>query len=141
MAEQTPDKLKVLQNGGTFDDEVDQITPWLDFLTNPDNLRPGLPSLTVFFGFDRFITVESSFDEAKPSLRSLKVLLDFAGYQLSFFQETDPAKQAMSADHWRDWISGIFRQTELEELEVLFMNKVLPDLFHQLPKLKTALAH
>jgi Leucine-rich repeat (LRR) protein len=142
MPEATPDKHQILLAGGTYDDEVDQVTTWLDFLTNPRNLRPGLPSLTVYFGFDRFMTVEVSFDESRPSLRSLKLDLDFAGYERSFFQETDPSKLTMAADrannphHWRDWIFGIFQQTELEELDVLFVNTELPDLFHQLTKLK-----
>jgi Leucine-rich repeat (LRR) protein len=148
MSKEITDKFQILQTGGDQDESDEPIDRWLAFLTNPHNLRPGLPDLAVYFGSARFCSIKVTFDSSHASLRSLKIELNYIDDDdaLAFFQETDPhAKMAMSSDAasglmnphgLKDWIFGIFLQTELEELSVRFLNPELPDLFNKLPKLR-----
>lgn len=149
MSSEITDKHQVLAKGGVFKEPVDNVENWLNFLTDTENLQPGLPKLSVecisHSGFYN-LKIHVSFDEATASLKRLHLELDCADDKaMPVFQETDPQViAARSADvsytasnphHLKDWIFGLFKQRELEYLSVRFLNAELPDLFDQLPKL------
>jgi hypothetical protein len=55
MSKESTEKHQILQAGDEFDEPgAEQIQIWLEFLGDRNNLRPGLPDLTVFFGDGRF---------------------------------------------------------------------------------------
>lgn len=152
MSKEPSDKYQILLRGGAYQESNDTLENWLDFLTNPDNLQPGLPILTLDcfsrnHGWGAYYA-QVSFDETKASLKSLVVKLQCSFKDgIKIYQETDPkaieAKSApsiyLSANphHLRDWIFNLFLNSELEHLDVSFLNEELPDLFDHLPKLKT----
>ena len=140
---------QILETGGEFDESVDSIDRWLAFLTNPKNLRPGLPDLTIYFGDARFCSVAVTFDSMQASLCSLKVELNYLDdeYVLAIFQETDSSASgvvptdtgsASNPNRLKEWIFGLFLHPTLEALELAFHVPELPDLFHKIPSLRIA---
>lgn len=113
---------EILAAGGVTDQPLESTAEWLSFLTNPQNLQPGLSDLTVYFGEARFSFVEVTFDSSQPSLRSFKLELNYVD------DERIPI----------DWVPGLFRHPGLEELYVALPVSELPDHFHHIPKLKVA---
>lgn len=146
------DKHQILLSGGSHKDK-DISESWLNFLTDPANLQPGLPNLTVICygymkdGWDGGYRVSVEFDETKASLRSVKIKVGiFRKYSVQAFQETDPqiiaansnpSDLATNPHHLKKWIFNLFLNSELEHMDINFLNIELPDLFDQLPKLKT----
>lgn len=110
--------------GGQIDEPPDTVEKWLSLVTDPQNLRPGLPKLTIYFGDARFCWIEVSFDSAKASLRSFTLELNYVDddYALSLFT---------------DWVANLFLHPSLEELRVAFPIPELPDLFHKVPNLRS----
>ncbi|MCW5909425.1 MAG: leucine-rich repeat domain-containing protein [Cyclobacteriaceae bacterium] len=142
-------KQNIIRGGGTHkitDKTGDSLVDWLTFLTDPINLDPGLPDLTVSTDLMVFedITIIVSFDKDRASLRSLK--FDLAGFDdyTEIFRGTDTHTvtttsvegESLNPHHLRKWIFNLFLHTELEELQVSFLNTELPDLFAAFTKLK-----
>lgn len=126
-------KQRIIQRGGTHalmrDSDV-TFVEWLTFLTNPENLQPGLPDIII-----RHYTsvINVSFDNWKPSLRSLK--LELTRYELNntnLFQQL----KSLNPPLIRQWVTNLFLNTELEELQIPFQNAELPDQFNSLTNLK-----
>ncbi len=151
MSKEPADKYQILSKGGEHQEYHDTLENWLNFLTDPGNLHLGLPDLTVHcygrYQSDSF-KVHVSFDKTKASLKSLVVNLQCSyKYGITVFQETEPqiiaAKSTPSVNlssnphHLREWIFNLFMNSELQHLDVSFLNEELPDLFDHLPKLKT----
>lgn len=150
MSKEPADKCQILLKGGEYNEPNDTIENWLDFLTDPANLQPGLPALTVncLSHHGTFVcSIYVKFSETKPSLKLLRLHLDYYDeLLLPIFQETDPEQKAIKLTDityaannphcLRDWIFGLFKQTELEDINVKFLNSELPDLFDQLPNLR-----
>jgi Leucine-rich repeat (LRR) protein len=150
MSKEPADKHQILLKGGEYKESIDSIENWLDFLMDPANLKVGLQPLTVnclnYHGtFGSSIYVQ--FSEIKPSLKYLRLRLDsYEELLLPVFQETNEEQKALlltdktyaSVNPYclRNWIFGLFKNTELEHLDVRFLNAELPDLFDELPKLK-----
>ncbi len=149
MSKEPVDKHQILLKGGSIEDR-DVSQSWLTFLTDPANLKPGLPNLSVacsgYFGWDKGYYVSVAFDETKASLRSIRLKVGTYNNCLQVFQEIDPQIIAANSNptylatnphHLKKWIFNLFLNTELEYLEINFLNTELPDLFDALPKLKT----
>lgn len=152
MSKELADKHQILLKGGEHKDK-DISEGWLNFLTDPANLQPGLPNLTVTCygymkdGWDGGYKISVEFDETKASLRSVKIKVGiYRKYSVQAFQETDPHIIAANSDpsylatnphHLKPWIFNLFLNSELEHLDINFLIPELPDLFDQLPKLKT----
>ncbi|HZY79294.1 MAG TPA: leucine-rich repeat domain-containing protein [Cyclobacteriaceae bacterium] len=148
MLKEPADKYQILLKGGEFQEPADTLESWMNFLTDPVNLRPGLPELTVtrykHRGLWGFYKISVSFDDTKASMRSLCVEVSDSE---DIFYKTDantprkklvgPISRGPHLHYLKDWIVRIFTQTELEHLGVEFLNAELPDLFDQLPNLKT----
>lgn len=61
---------QVLQNGDDFDESSEPIDKWLAFLTDPNNLKPGLLKITIHFGErGMFCSINVTFDTSRASLR------------------------------------------------------------------------
>lgn len=152
MPEEKVDKHQILLKGGLYKDK-DISESWLNFLTDPVNLKPGLPNLTVTCygytkdGWDGGYSVSVTFDDTKNSLRSIKIKVGiYRKYSIQVFQETDeqiiaansnPSYHSSNPQHLKKWIFNLFLNTELESLTINFLNTELPDLFGSLTKLKT----
>lgn len=149
MAKEPVDKHQILLKGGSIEDQ-DVSQSWLTFLTDPVNLKPGLPNLSVacrgYYGWDKGYYVSVAFDETKASLRSIRLKVRTYNNCLQVFQEIDPQIIAANSNpsylatnphHLKKWIFNLFLNTELEHLEINFLNIELPNLFDALPKLKT----
>ena len=110
--------------GGEIDEPPDTVEKWLAFVTNPQNLVPNLPKLTIYFGEARFSWIEVSFDSTQASLRSFTLELNYVDddYALSLFT---------------NWVANLFLHPSLEELRVAFPIRELPDLFHKVPNLRS----
>lgn len=152
MSKEPTDKSQILLKGGEYKELNYTVENWLNFLTNPVNLQPGLPELTVdFLKCHGGCTIHVTFAETKPSIVTLKLSMGNYGILLPVFEETDPEQKAAKlADPayaatnphcLRDWIFGLFEQSELESLRATFLNSELPDLFDQLPNLRTVNLH
>lgn len=115
---------QALLAGGRIDGSPDAFEKWLAFVTDPQNLRPGLPKLTVYFGDARFCWIEVTFDSTRASLRSFELELNYVDddYALSLFT---------------DWLPNLFLHPSLEELRCPFPVTELPDLFHKVPNLRS----
>jgi hypothetical protein len=135
---------QILLGGGTHEMTIESgesFFDWLPFLTNPLNLQPGLPDLTLVLDSRRMdeSVLNVTFDKNKASLRSMKLeLRDFhEGYTDIFLDNDNDTKEftkliestTMSPRCFRKWIFNLFLHTELEELQVPFANTELPDLF------------
>lgn len=151
MSEELVDKHQILLKGGEYKDK-NVSEDWLNFLTDPANLQPGLPNLTVncfgsYKGWNGGYYISVSFDETKASLRSIEIRVGISRkYGLEAFQETDPQIIAANSNpsylatnphHLKQWIFNLFLNSELEHLDINFLIPELPDLFDQLPRLKT----
>lgn len=140
-------QYKILEAGGEYDESVVSVDTWLTFLTNQANLRPGLPALTIYFGAARLWFIAVTFDTAQASLASLTLELPYATDDdtHAIFHDTSVADTSLiSGDlcanpHWlKNWVFALFQHPALEELAIEFNVPELPDLFHQLPRLKAA---
>lgn len=146
MSKEVTNKHEILQTGGTHEEfGTEQIGSWLEFLTDLDHLRPGLPDLTVYFGVYWASYIKVTYDRTRASLRSLTLELDDCdpSESAAIFMETHPiVREAMLSDTnpecLKNWIYNLFDHSELEELKVPFKNSKLPDRFTNLPKLRTA---
>jgi len=144
MAKEHTYKHPVLQKGGQYDDTDGSVESWLDFLTNPENLSPGLPNLTLAVGEWNVFFIHVSFATTRASLRSFTVELNsFDDSEVPFFRDPHapdaiPNGTAFGANphHLKSWVFALFQHTEIERLEIPFLCPELPDLFDQLPKLK-----
>lgn len=141
------DKHQILLKGGEYEEVRDTLEEWLNFLTNLDNLQPGLPELTVYYGAypENFINV--TYHSTRASLHSLKLELETIDDSLTLFLEPNPEVRAemlatesgiINPDCLKAWIFNLFDHSELEELSVPFKNQFLPDRFDKIPKLKIA---
>lgn len=139
MPEATNDKSRILLQGGEFDDSVESIGVWLQFLTETNNLKPGLPDLIVYFGFDRFNSIEVTFSNYIASLRSITLQLDLMDddFAAGIFLRDSSEVESTSDDHLQPWILNLFSHSELETIRIPFKNSKLPDRFEGLTKLKS----
>jgi len=134
MSNEPVDKSKILGEYREYDEPwIEPFESWLEFLTDPNNLRPGLKSLDVYFGHFRTTFIKATFSDTQPSLCSLEIdLFDFI--------DVDPLPlfvDAKASDGLKSWIYNLFQHSELEELIIPFKISKLPDLFDKLPKLKS----
>lgn len=146
-------KKKIIRQGGTHElmpESNEYFDEWLLFLTNPVNLRAGLPDFTIALDSRRMdsSTIRVSFDKNKASLRVLKLdLTDFHDGNTEIFQETDPAEKKSLVDgapampdHLRKWVFNLLLHTELRELHIQFLNRKieagLHEVFAGIPRLK-----
>lgn len=136
------ERQMIMLAGGIYEislETKDTFLDWLAFISNPLNLKPGLPDLTIIQDSrsmdDSFIKV--SFDKNKASLRSFK--LELTGYSEGnpyYFQDTNPREKKSLVDgkplypnHLKKWVFNLFLHTELLELHLPFPNSELPALF------------
>lgn len=132
----------ILQAGGMYEiplETKDTFLDWLLFITNPLNLKPGLPDLTIIMDSRSMddSTIKVSFDKNKASLSSMN--LELTGYSEGYsyyWQDTDPREKKSLVDgkplhpnHLKKWVFNLFLHTELQELHLPFPNSELPDLF------------
>jgi Leucine-rich repeat (LRR) protein len=144
MSNELSYKHQVILKGGQYDDSDDTVEGWLNFLTDPNNLQPGLPNLTVAVGEWLIYFIHVSFDKTKSSLSSIKLELNsYDDSEISIFRDPNPPDAipsnttgASNPHHLRNWVFGLFEQPELESLEIPFLTPELPNLFDRLPKLK-----
>ncbi len=138
-------KHQILLQGGSFDEPNDTVENWLTYLTDPANLQPGLPNLTIAVGEWNIFYIHVVFDKTKPSLHALRLELNsFDESEAPIFRNPNPADTAPAHAitefpnpyHLHQWVFQLFEQSELVTLEIPFLTPELPDLFHRLPKLK-----
>lgn len=137
MANKLPDKhqqneamRKIIQYGGTHEmnlDLLEYFPEWLIFLSNPLNLQPGLPDLTLTLDFRKMDSsnLNLSFNEKKASIRSLKFeLVDFHTDNTDFFLEDSEKRTSLLDGKPKDicriqkWVFNLFLHSGLEELEL-----------------------
>ncbi len=139
-------KKRILQYGGNHEmnlDLLEYFPEWLIFLSNPLNLQPGLPDLTLTLDFRKMDTsyLDLSFNENKASIRSLKFeLVDFHTDNTDFFLEDSEKSHSFVDGKPKDncrikkWVFNLFLHSGLEELEL----PAIPELQELLNKHPTA---
>src|SRR5690606_9903890 len=134
-------KSSLVEKGGTHFITIetgDSIVDWLTYLTDPANLRPGLPDFRLQLmrsgRVENDVSVEVSFDPDVASLSSLKIrLTQHLKKSTSIFLNRNS-----SGDTPRTWIRNLLEHPGLKELHLPFMIDELPDRFDALGKLEHA---
>jgi hypothetical protein len=137
MAGETSYKHKFLEQGGNHDDPDGSIVEWLEFLTNPANLKGGLPSLGVAIGEWMICYLDASFDKERPSLQSLTLRVeDYGQTGISFFRDENPAPgDTVSMDpltgtpnphNLKSWVFALFLHPALTRIDISFLIPELP---------------
>lgn len=125
-------KKKIIQYGGTHEmnkDIQEYFVEWLVFLTNPVNLLPALPDLTLRIDSRQldYSSISISFNQQKASIRSMKFeLIDWhEGSTEIFLDEPDQKKNINLIDGkpkdictTKKWVFNLFLHSGLEELEL-----------------------
>ncbi len=150
MSTKSTGKHQILLKGGSYDETNDTAENWLNFLTDPNNLQPALPDLTIAVGEWNIFFIHVSFDKTKSSIRSIKLeLSSYDDSEVSIFRDPNPPDTTPKSTtsgisnphHLHHWVFGIFKQTELVRLEIPFLVSELPDLFDNLQKLSYVSLH
>ncbi len=136
------ERQMIMLTGGIYEiplETQETFLDWLAFVSNPLNLKPGLPDLIIIMDSRRMddSAIKVSFHKNKASLRSFKLeLTDFSEGNPYYFRDTDPREKRSLVDgkplhpnHLKKWVFNLFLHTELEELHLPFPNSELPDLF------------
>ena len=140
-------KRKIIRSGGIHEitfESGGSFLDWLTFLTNPLNLEPGLPDLTLIPDSRAMddSAIKVSFERQRASLSSLKMHLDcYMGDLNSLFEDPDnePIEiirliecETSKPRYLRKWLFNLALHPGLEELHFPFRNAQLTDWLAQL---------